>query len=132
MWYRRLSELLPENARLYHAPMESPSECTRVVGDVLSQEYANRQFDVIVIDGLWRFQLIDVAIRALAPSGVIICDNSEGYGFFEGFRNREFSRVDFFGHAPGVAIPHCTSIFFRSSAFAFDPKFPIPVIATEP
>lgn len=130
-WYRRLSRMLPENVRLYHAPTETPSACTNVVSDVLAKEHANQQFDVIVIDGLWRYQLIDVATRALAPSGMIICDNSEGYGFFEGFRNRDFSRVDFFGHAPGVAIPHCTSIFFRSSAFAFDPKFPIPVIAKE-
>jgi hypothetical protein len=27
--------------------------------------------------------------------------------------------VDFYGHAPGVILPHCTSVFFKGSAFVF-------------
>ena len=75
--------------------------------------------------------MIDTAAIVVTDTGIIICDNAEGYGFYEGFRGRGFHRVDFFGNAPGVVLPHCTSIFFRPGSFVFDPKYPIPVIARE-
>jgi hypothetical protein len=27
--------------------------------------------------------------------------------------------VDFYGHAPGVILPHCTAVFFKGRAFVF-------------
>jgi len=84
-------------------------------------------FDVVIIDGLWRRDLIDVAIEVVRKTGIIICDNAEGYGFYEGFAGRGFSRVDFFGNAPGVLLPHCTSIFFREDAWVFDEKERVPI-----
>jgi len=84
-------------------------------------------FDVVIIDGLWRRDLIDIAIEWVEVSGIIICDNAEGFGFYEGFAGRGFSRVDFFGNAPGVVLPHCTSIFFRGDSWIFDPKERVPV-----
>lgn len=76
--------------------------------------------------------MIEIACEVVSESGAIVCDNAEGYGFFEGFRDRGFQRVDFFGHAPGVNLPHCTSIFFKPGAFLFDSGFPILVIAKQP
>jgi hypothetical protein len=81
-------------------------------------------FDIIVIDGLDRLECAARAVPILAEGGAIILDNSEGYWGPEGtypildlFRAAKFCRVDFYGYAPGVILPHCTSLFFRDSCF---------------
>jgi hypothetical protein len=50
---------------------------------------------VIIIDGLDRRWLVPIACERLSPSGIIICDNAEGYGFHEAFLGRGIDRVDF-------------------------------------
>jgi hypothetical protein len=56
-------------------------------------------------------------------------DNSEGYWggdeqksypIVELFQRAGFMRVDFYGFAPGVIKPHCTSIFFKDRARIFE------------
>ena len=79
-----------------------------------------------MIDGLARFEMIKISLNYLAEDGCIICDNSEGYNFFEGFKDSGLNRVDFFGSAPGVILPHSTSICFPDNSFVFDSKYPIP------
>jgi hypothetical protein len=49
--------------------------------------------------------------------------------FYSGFRDSGLSRVDFYGNAPGVVLPHCTSIYFRAT-FVFDPSVPIRSLQT--
>jgi hypothetical protein len=83
-------------------------------------------FDVVVIDGLWRSELVDIALEQVAGTGAIICDNAEGYGFYEAFLKKGMMRVDLFGYAPGIVNPHCTSIYFREGCFLFAPEQPIP------
>ena len=75
--------------------------------------------------------MIAIAISRLSDGGIIVCDNAEGYGFYEGFKESGLCRVAFFGNAPGVVLPHATSIYYRRFAFVFDAKHPIPVIATD-
>ncbi|RUL89752.1 O-methyltransferase [Tautonia sociabilis] len=131
-WHDRLLDRLPWNVDLHLLPELAPGtgDCAREVRDRLrGQEIAG--FDVVVIDGLDRFGLIDVACEAVADDGIIICDNAEGYGFAEGFSDRGFGRVDFFGYSAGVVLPHCTSVYFRERAFVFTPAAPIPTIAHE-
>jgi hypothetical protein len=76
---------------------------------------------------LYRYEMIEIACDLLAIDGVIVCDNAEGYGFQDGFKERGLNRVDFYGNAPGVVHPHCTSLYFNPSSFVFDPAFPIVV-----
>ena len=83
-------------------------------------------FDVIVIDGLDRLRCARRSPALLADGGAIVFDNSEGYWGPEGeypildmLRSEGFQRVDFYGYAPGVFWPHCTSLFFRSRCFLF-------------
>ena len=33
---------------------------------------------------------------------------------------KNYNRVDFYGHAPGVLLTHTTSIFFKSETFIFN------------
>ena len=130
VWLSKLKRRPPSNVELYLVPLDSPSASVEAVNRVLSFR-SEPSFDVVVIDGLWRWELIDIAASAVTDTGIIICDNAEGYGFYDGFSHRDFHRVDFFGHAPGVVLPHCTSIFFRPRSFVFDARYPIPVVARE-
>jgi hypothetical protein len=129
-WFESLRPRLPSNVELIPVPIDTPDACVEAVNGALDARPDNR-FDVVVIDGLWREQMIEIAARAVKDTGIIVCDNAEYYGIFEGFRDRGFLRVDFFGNAPGVVLQHCTSVYFRSESFAFEPSHPIPVVARE-
>lgn len=129
-WLRRLKPEVPANADVHLVPVGSASACVDGVNRILA-DYPDMRFDVVVIDGLWRDEMIDIAARVVKDDGIVICDNAESFGFFEGFKSRDFQRVDFFGHAPGVVLPHCTSVYFRSASPAFAAAHPIPVIAKE-
>jgi len=129
-WYEKIKGNMPDNVDLSYVSMESKEANVSQVKESLSEK-SYEEYDVIIIDGLYRFEMIDIAINYLKDDGIIICDNAEGYGFYEGFKDRGLSRVDFFGNAPGVVLPHSTSIYFRPTSFVFQAVFPIPVIAKE-
>lgn len=127
-WHVCLKNMVPENVDLHFASEESVESCITSVTLALEEKQYSR-FDIVIIDGLFRSQLLEIAFGAIAEHGAIICDNAEGYGFYENTKDRGWSRADFFGYAPGVSLPHCTSIFFSQDCFLFDPHHPIPVIA---
>jgi len=129
-WYERIKSRMPTNVDLHYVSMRSPLECVVAVEGIL-RSVKDSMFDVIVIDGLVRSEMIGIARRLMAEGGIIVCDNAEGYGFYEGFKDSGLSRVDFFGYAPGGVRPHATSIFFGSNSFAFSSRHPIPVTAND-
>lgn len=126
-WLERLRTQAPANVRLVEARAASAAECVQGARRALADA---GPFDVVVIDGLWRRELVAVALEQLAAHGAILCDNSEGYGIHEGFLaqrpSRPMMRVDLFGHAPGVLRPHCTSIYFSEGCFLFSTAAAIP------
>ena len=100
-----------------------------------------RQFDIAVIDGpdgtgcnRGQAAQVIVDLDLLAPGGAILFDDSEGSFDAPGnewqksgeninfFRNHGFSRVDFFGYAPGQMQWRCTSLFFKGHCFLFEGK----------
>jgi hypothetical protein len=74
-----------------------------------------------------RREVTKLAFTLLAPGGALVLDNAEGYEFYDELQLHNCSRVDFFGYAPGVIRPHCTSIVWVGNCFLFDPKHPMPV-----
>ena len=124
-WYESLKQKIPGNVKLFLVSNESREKCVEDVMNILTTLNISH-FDIVVIDGLFREQMIDIADRYVSPEGGIICDNAEGYGFYEGFLNKQYKRVDFFGHAPGVMLPHCTSLYFKNNTFLFDPTWKMP------
>jgi len=130
-WYEKIKGQMPGNVDLCYVSMESKETNVYEVKYTLETKQYSK-YDVIIIDGLYRYEMIEIALSRLADDGIIVCDDAEGYGFYEGFKESGLCRVDFFGNAPGVVLPHATSIYFRpSSSFVFDAKYPIPVIAKE-
>ncbi|HXZ48470.1 MAG TPA: hypothetical protein VEG27_05580 [Usitatibacter sp.] len=121
-WLERVQSRAPSNVELHLARSDSPESC---LADA-RRAIAGRMFDVIVIDGLFRHELIPLSIEHLAPRGAIVCDNSDGYGFHEGFLPSGMLHVDFFGLAPaGIHSFYCTSVFFRPDSFVVDAEVPI-------
>jgi len=118
-WYERIRSGMPRNVDLRLVTGTTPEARVEAIRSSL-EAMGNRKFDVIVIDGLDRRQLVPVACERLAEGGIVICDNAEGYGFHEALKGRGLSRVDFYGHAPGVILPHSTSIVFRGGSWVFE------------
>lgn len=130
-WYEKIATQMPDNVDLDHVTMDNMEANVSAVRQALLDR-GIEQYDVIIIDGLYRYQMIEIALQYLSSDGIVICDNAESYGFQQGFENAGLLRVDFFGHAPGVMLPHATSIYFNpQSQFIFSPEYPIPVIAEE-
>jgi hypothetical protein len=113
-WCAELAPLLPANVHLYRV---RPNRTA--MADALGKE---ARFDIAVVDGLDRFEAAQLAIEFLADEGAILFDDSDGhwgppptYPIIDLLRDAGFLRIDFYGYAPGVVLPHCTSLFFRGS-----------------
>ncbi len=124
-WYQLIKTQMPNNVSLNYIDMTHREEFNDLVEKVISSQ----TFDVIVIDGLYREEALDIAMQHISPSGVIIVDNSEAYGAYERMAKTDFTqRVDFYGHAPGVILPHSTSVFWREGrCFLFENQ-PYPIL----
>jgi len=89
------------------------------------------KFDVVIIDGMFRVEMINIALQYVSEGGCIIFDDSEGYKLPLRFKDSGLQRIDFYGNCPGVILPHCTSILLKQNCFIIDGSFPIENIATE-
>jgi predicted O-methyltransferase YrrM len=123
VWHDKISERMPGNVDLFLVSMADMASCVADVRNVL-KNYG--RFDVIVVDGLYRAEMMKIAAEVLSADGAIVCDNAEGYGVDQVFKDSDLRRVDFFGYAPGVVNPHCTSMLFGQDCFLLSPAYPIP------
>lgn len=123
-WYESLRSTMAPNVSLHHVPADRR---TRSIANVLPVVAASpiKKFDVVVIDGHLRKELVALAFDVLAPNGAIILDNADGYSFFDTLQGRGCRRIDFFGFAPGVSRRHCTSLVYVNDCFLLDPAIPI-------
>jgi hypothetical protein len=129
-WSSRLVKLLPGNVNLHFVPSNSKDAYLAEVRRKLI-ECDIRAFDVVVIDAEFREDLVSLALEVLTEDGALICDDAESYGIHVASRELAVQRVDFFGYSPGVVLPHCTSVFFRTKCFLFDAGRRIPDVAIE-
>lgn len=125
-WAEQLTGIVPKNVEVIYMDTTTDPRSVFVAAVKARLERDRPQpFDIIVIDGAYRSSFVQLARELLSPDGAIICDNSMGYGFFEAMRESEFSRVDFYGIAPGTSAYDATSIYFKSGSFLFNNSHPI-------
>lgn len=129
-WFERIKDKMPGNVDLRYVP-EISRESNAAEVAIALQSHAPASFDVVVIDGLYREEMIPIAIKYLATDGAIICDDSQGYEFYERFRGSAFLRVDFFGGQPCGAFAHATSIYFKPVCFLMRDDWPIPDVTRD-
>jgi hypothetical protein len=123
-WAERIKSFSPRNVRVAVVEYTSGAECVAGASAALRGQEA---FDLVIIDGMMRLDVIPLAKEMLAPAGAIICDNATSLGceYWPILAGSGFSRVDFHGVAPGVIHPDCTSIYFRPACFLFDNTQPV-------
>lgn len=107
-----------EHDAQWHASMSEQSSLLR--GLMLREDklgYAQAvhapggQFDIIIVDGVWRNECAMEAISKIKPEGLIILDNSDWYADVAQFlRSRGYFQVDFNGFGP--INPYCWATSF--------------------
>jgi len=119
-WLNELREQAPANLNLAEAL--DPLIKTR-------KSLKREKYDVIVIDGLDRYQCAELSLDLVSDDGCVVLDNAEGYWgaeneypILELFRHHKYQRVEFFGYVPGIVNPQCTAIFYKDKCFLFAGK----------
>jgi len=111
-WFDKIEKSMPQNVSLtYKAPEDVTgySEYARTSG---------KKFDLIIVDGLNRFECAENSIAALKEGGIIILDNSNRMEYkkiYDMLKANNFRWIDFWGVAPGSIKINCTTIFYKSS-----------------
>lgn len=108
-WYQKLKPKIAKNTELIF------TSCETAV-DYLKPFSGLGNFDIIVVDGLFRNQCIIESVNHLSQDGVIILDDSERNGYNQGIillRKVGFKQLDFSGISAGIFFKKCTSIFYK-------------------
>lgn len=102
-WYNVISSRLPENAKGHLINESKYAEFPTTL---------NEQFDIIIVDGIRRFDCVKTAIKLLKDGGMIIFDNSDRNPEYCKFlRDQNLIEIDFHGFGPIVNFTTTTSIF---------------------
>lgn len=104
-WYESMKPRLPKNVEYVHAGAEP--EYVKAAAD------AQGPFDIIVNDGLYRYDCATASRPKLADGGFVILDNSDWCARTCAFyRDSDLIEVDMAGFLPLNAYPMTTSFFF--------------------
>ncbi|MEA5559228.1 O-methyltransferase [Nodularia spumigena] len=118
VWFDIISKSKPSNLNL--CLKEKQSEYVNFI------ENGNILYDLIVIDGAYRYDCAKVAVKYLSDDGLIIVDNSERYPkLCSDIRSHDLIQVDFFGFGPINYYTWTTSLFFQRK-FRLDPLNKLP------
>ena len=105
-WYENINNLKPNNLNIK----------LRISRDsyIGSIQESNILYDLVIVDGIHRYECARKSIQYLAKDGLLILDNSERYPkLCEEIRKHDLLQVDFFGCGPINYYTWTTSIFFR-------------------
>jgi hypothetical protein len=118
-WFSRLANLAPTNVEL-ELRQAAPDEIGKLESESAVSAYVGviecspaRFFDVVVVDGMERLTCARSALPHLKDDGLLILDNSDR-PVVEYLADQGMGRIDFFGFAPGVGVPTCTSVFAQA------------------
>ena len=104
-WYQQICHRLPENVD-YHF-QESVEDYVNVINAT------DEDFDIIIIDGSYRYDCTTEAIKKLKPSGFIILDNSDWMtNSSQLLREADLIEVDMSGFGPINNYTWTTSFYF--------------------
>ncbi len=109
-WYETLRGRVPAHVQLLHQPLEYGGEYCR---GILAYPGS---FSVVVIDGRDRVSCARNAVKGLAPSGVIVWDDTNRSQYREGIEflhAQGFRSLALVGMTPAATHAHETTIFYR-------------------
>jgi hypothetical protein len=108
-WYQKILLKKPQNVKMYKTSSLSINDYILPLGE-------KTEFDLIIVDGLFRNQCINNSLNFLSESGVIVLDDSERTDYTEGIKflkTNGFKQLNFFGIAPGIFFRKSTTIFYK-------------------
>jgi hypothetical protein len=106
LWFEVINRIKPHNLKIYLKEKK-----IEYVNSIIEN---NRLYDVIVIDGSFRYDCAKVASKLLTVDGFIILDDSERYPeICSILRKNDLIQVDFFGLSPIVYYTKTTSLFLK-------------------
>lgn len=109
-WVKHVSKQLPDNASIIHVDL------SKGINYATQVEETSTKYHVIVIDSRDRINCAKSAVKALAPTGVIIWDDSQRSYDDEGkefILKQGFKKLEFTGMSPIVKDKNETTIFYR-------------------
>ncbi len=123
-WFQNLKGLVDPNVSLVLAESSGDARVEKI-RESLMINGTSRLFDIAVVDGMDRARLARLSVQHLKRDGLLICDNSNGYGIGPALAPYAMHRIDFWGYAPGVFTRHCTSFYFWPECNFFPSTRPI-------
>jgi len=107
-WYESMLADKPANLSIYLCNAEE--EYVSAIGK------SAENYDLVIVDGLWRPRCARAALNHLTPNGMVILDNSDRYANTAAYlREAGLLQVDFSGFGPVNYYTWTTSVFFRRS-----------------
>lgn len=105
-WFEIISKSKSENLSIHLK--EEQFEYVNFIGN------DDKLYDLIVIDGAYRYECAKAAVKYISDDGLIILDNSERYPkLCSELRSHDLLQVDFFGLGPINYYTWTTSLFFQ-------------------
>ncbi len=111
-WIQMISANTPANSKLLYRPEKSA-----YINAI--KEFPKQYFDVVVIDGSHRQELVESALYGLKPGGFIIFDNVDMPEYADAIAHLQTyvpCRLDFWGLIPSYLYKNCTSIFLTDTS----------------
>lgn len=106
-WYKRnIRELAPNQILILRTEKEEYVNAIHLYDSF---------YDVIVIDGKYRYSCAIEALKRIKNGGIIILDNTDWFpNTAKLLRDNGYTQVDFIGARPINSYAWCTSIFFKN------------------
>jgi hypothetical protein len=110
-WFKQISSKLPSKVHYQFLPEREDY--------VHSIQLINDNFDVVIIDGSYRYECVQEAIKKISENAVILLDNSDWYPeAAKVLRDANLIQIDMAGFGPINNYTWTTS-FFLTRAFRF-------------
>lgn len=110
-WFQRIKKTISDNVELVFKNKDIDGEYCRVIGE------AQKEFDIVIVDGRDRVNCIKQGIEALSARGVILLDDSQRERYQEGIsyaKERGFRALSIEGlKATGLELDQ-TTILYRN------------------
>lgn len=107
-WFEKIQDRSKKykNAKIVYAKNKKD-----YIGEIFNQK---RKFDIVVIDGLYRTEILKTTLNKVKKDGMIILDNSEWRPHASKYlRSKGFIEIDFAGFGPINPYPTTTSFFIK-------------------
>lgn len=114
-WADYLTKKKYKNVEIIKVPVDQISQIEIIKQFTMSHL---NQFDIVLVDGLSRIKLFELALDLLYEDGILICDNTTQYPYDKCWNlcSRDFIKIDFDDWSNLNLKIQCTSILLKKNS----------------